>query len=789
MPSIIEGYNYDIFISYRQKDNKGDMWVSEFVEALKTELESTFKEEVSVYFDINPHDGLLETHDVDESLKEKLKCLVFIPIISRTYCDPKAFAWEHEFKAFVEQASQDKFGLKVKLPGGNVANRVLPVQIHELDSDDKKMVEDELGGHLRGIEFIYKSSGINRPLLPKEENLQDNLNHTNFRDQINKVANAIKEIITAIRHYSPEQEEAQKGITKPAPVLPKSRKATIIVGSVIVLALIILGFIFIPKLLKPSEELEKSIAVLPFKNDSPEASEENTPFVNGLMEEILINLQTIREFRVLGRTSVEQFRDNTDKTIPEIARVLDVNYIVEGSVQKYGDKFRLRVQLIRAKDKETHLWAKSYEQEIESTKDIFNIQSQIAELIASELKVTLTPNEKQLIEKTPTTNLTAYDFYQRGREEYSKYWVNSNDMEALERAEILYHKSLEYDPKFALSYTGLARIYFDKNYWKEFFNENFLDSVLVLCDIALSFNENDYETYIVRGNLYRARGVINKALEEYDQALRINPNSWEAYYGKGQLYYYNDQIKKIENTLKSISLNRGAQLPTLYLEIAHAYAFTGFPEKSNYYIKEAFNLNGDSVQFLVNSGANIELLTKRAYLIDSTSTDLLFSIGYSYFFNEQYKESLIYFKKYINKISTIPEKNEQAGSQLGSFHRIGYAYLQNGFKKEGEYYINKQFQNCLNIVRLGRLRSALMYYDLAAIYAYKGDKDKAYENLEVFKQNQYIESWVVPTIKIDPFFASIRKEPEFQQIIRDFETMFQAEHERVRKWLEEQGML
>jgi hypothetical protein len=108
MASIIPGYEYDIFISYRQKDNKGDKWVSEFVEALKTELESTFKDEISVYFDINPHDGLLETHDVDASLKEKLKCLIFIPVISRTYCDPKSFAWEHEFRAFVEKASQDQ---------------------------------------------------------------------------------------------------------------------------------------------------------------------------------------------------------------------------------------------------------------------------------------------------------------------------------------------------------------------------------------------------------------------------------------------------------------------------------------------------------------------------------------------------------------------------------------------------------------------------------------------------------------------------------------------------------
>src|ERR1035437_7375865 len=95
MASLLPGYEYDIFISYRQKDNKGDRWVNEFVEALKTELESTFKEEISVYFDINPHDGLLETHDVNASLEEKLKCLIFIPIISRTYCDPKSFVQDY----------------------------------------------------------------------------------------------------------------------------------------------------------------------------------------------------------------------------------------------------------------------------------------------------------------------------------------------------------------------------------------------------------------------------------------------------------------------------------------------------------------------------------------------------------------------------------------------------------------------------------------------------------------------------------------------------------------------
>ena len=202
MASIIEGYNYDIFISYRQKDNKYDGWVTEFVENLRRELEATFKEDISVYFDINPHDGLLETHDVDESLKEKLRCLIFIPIISRTYCDPKSFAWDHEFRAFLEMASKDQFGLKLKLPNGNVAGRVLPVQIHEISLEDKAEVEKVLGGIMRPVEFIYKEPGVNRPLRSNEDHPDKNLNKAVYRNQINKVANAIDEILAGIKNLS-----------------------------------------------------------------------------------------------------------------------------------------------------------------------------------------------------------------------------------------------------------------------------------------------------------------------------------------------------------------------------------------------------------------------------------------------------------------------------------------------------------------------------------------------------------------------------------------------------------
>lgn len=138
MASILPGYEYDIFISYRHNDNRSG-WVTEFVKNLQEELATTIKDPVSVYYDSNPHDGLLETHNVDKSLEGKLKCLIFIPILSHTYCDPKSFAWNNEFLVFCRLAKADPLGLDVRLINKNVASRILPVQIHDLDEKNKRL--------------------------------------------------------------------------------------------------------------------------------------------------------------------------------------------------------------------------------------------------------------------------------------------------------------------------------------------------------------------------------------------------------------------------------------------------------------------------------------------------------------------------------------------------------------------------------------------------------------------------------------------------------------------------
>ena len=199
MPSLIPGFEYDIFISYRHKDNKGERWVSDFVTALKTELDSTLKEEVSVYFDENPTDGLLETHHVNKSLEGKLKCLIFIPVISQTYCDLNSFAWQHEFCAFNKLASNDSFGRDIKLLNGNVASRILPVKINDISSHDQGIIAKEIDGALRSVDFIFRSPGVNRPLMRDDRRAESN-NHLYYRDQINKVANAIRELAEAMRN-------------------------------------------------------------------------------------------------------------------------------------------------------------------------------------------------------------------------------------------------------------------------------------------------------------------------------------------------------------------------------------------------------------------------------------------------------------------------------------------------------------------------------------------------------------------------------------------------------------
>ena len=578
------------------------------------------------------------------------------------------------------------------------------------------------------------------------------------------------------------------------------------VGGVIIIALIAFNFINKWRLNADITKLEKSIAVLPFINDSP--GDSNNYVINGLWAEVTNNLQTIKNLRVLSRTSTDQYKGPDRPAIPEIAKKLDVNYIVEASGQMIGSIFRIRVLLTKAKGKETPIWAKHYEEEMKEVKDWVRIQSQIAQAITAEVKATMTPEEKQLIEKAPTTNLTAYDFYRMGMEEEGKFpysaltststtWslifmVSTTDNQALERAEKMYKTALKYDPTLALAYTGLAGIYWSKNFYREYFSENFLDSVLVLAKEALSFDDQLPDAHYIMGMYYGEKGIYKQAFEEFDKTLKYNPNYWLAYFGKANLYFdESNYVMALENFQEAARRYHGSGLSDILRRICLTLDDSGFSEQAKPYNLDAIKLETDSIKYYFwlqmwcdNTQKRLEFLEK-GYSIDSTNTSILLNLGDYYLGTGQFKESLRYYKKYLDR------SKEQRITRVNIMHRVAYIYLKNGLRDSADYYFNKQIRYCNDAIRLGRQYGiSWAYYDLADVYAFKGNKIKAYENLKNFNKRLRMPSWFVDYVNGgDPLFESIRNEPEFQQIARDVEAKYQAEHERVRKWLKERGML
>jgi TolB-like protein len=799
MSSIIEGYNYDIFISYRQKDNKGDRWVSEFVEALKTELESTFKEEISVYFDINPHDGLLETHDVDASLKEKLKCLIFIPIISRTYCDPKSFAWEHEFKAFVDQASRDQFGLKIKLSNGNVASRVLPVRIHDLDNADIKECESVLEGVLRGVEFIYKEPGVDRPLTTKD-NEDKNLNKTNYRNQTNKVALAIREIVTSMTQYGLPSEEVEKEVFKPVSVRQKNHKTRIIAASAMALAMVVLGFLFIPKLFKSEEPPEKSIAVLPFVNLSNDPEQEY--FSDGVVEEILNYLFKVGELKVISSTSTKRYK-NTELSIREISRELGVSSILEGSVQKMGRNVRITAQLIDART-DTHLWSETYDKDLS---DIFSIQTEVAQNVARELKAILTSQEESQIRQIPTKDPVAYDYFLRAVQYVSEIKQDS----ALKMLD----KAIEHDPEFELAYLLRANyysnIFFTKDEYKKFENWQDFDH-LARADLetAMKINPDLPEVKFMQARLfYNLDRNNDKALELLNELLSQKPNMseciqlksfvlrrqglWEEHLKELQKYFLFDPLNGeyfVEAGYSYRLLRRYPEAMDLFnkpkflgiqvdldTEIRYAKFMTALLWKGD--VEEALKISE-----LRNTELGHETYPGKSYFYYSRKFDKLIQVAeitetqfnyfpktlnlaQAYFLNSNILMSRMYADSAINelniKIRKYPDDDR-------FYAALGYAYAYKGEKEKAI----KSAQEAVKLkpMKMDAWQGFVKENDLADIYILTGEYDQAMDKIEYLLTIPGDLS--VPLLRIDPVYDKLRNLPRFQKILTtEYKTNYQ----------------
>src|SRR5262245_59532540 len=196
---------------------------------------------------------------------------------------------------------------------------------------------------------------------------------------------------------------------------------------------------------------DKSIAVLPFENLSDQ--KQNAYFADGVQDEILTYLAKVADLKVISRTSVLQYKSGVARNLREIAQQLGVANVVEGSVQRSGNRVRVNAQLIDART-DAHLWALSYDRDLA---DVFAIQSEIAKAIADQLQAKLSPNEKKAIEQPPTTDLAAFDLYSRAKSLLLTANFSATVDQDLQKAIELLDEAVKRDPSFFEAYCQLAR--------------------------------------------------------------------------------------------------------------------------------------------------------------------------------------------------------------------------------------------------------------------------------------------------------------------------------------------
>jgi serine/threonine protein kinase/tetratricopeptide (TPR) repeat protein len=297
------------------------------------------------------------------------------------------------------------------------------------------------------------------------------------------------------------------------------------------------------KKLESKPDNEKTIAVLPFENISPD--KETDYFADGLAEELIINLSRIKEVSVVARTTSMQYK-GTKKDVPTIGKELGVRYVMEGSVRKFKDDLRISVQFIDV-SKGTQLWGETYKGKLE---DVFDIQEKVSKEIVDALMLKLSPVEKVELSKRPTLNAEAFDCYLRGRN-----FLYNRTKSNLDFAILLFQKAVELDSRFAGAYAGLGEAY--GTMYRDFDRlESWLDKALDVSLKALMYDPSLSEAYASMGLAYFGKNQLDEALTATKKAVELDPNNINAYWILSRIYISTDRDKEaIEALEKLVKIN------------------------------------------------------------------------------------------------------------------------------------------------------------------------------------------------------------------------------------------
>jgi TolB-like protein/DNA-binding winged helix-turn-helix (wHTH) protein/Tfp pilus assembly protein PilF len=452
----------------------------------------------------------------------------------------------------------------------------------------------------------------------------------------------------------------------------------------------------------------RSIAVLPLENLSGNPAEDY--FADGMTEALITDLAKVRALRVISRTSVMRYKA-TRKPLPEIARELDVDAVVEGAVVRSGDHVRITAQLIYAPT-DRHLWAEEYDRDL---RDILSLQNEVAAAIAREVRVTLTPEEQAGLARRPPVNLAAYEAYLKGR-----YYWNQRTEAGLRKGIEFFQQTIELDPTSALAYSGLADSYTGLGYLSYLAPKDAFPPAKAAAAHALELDATLAEPH---ASLAYARLYYDwdwaEAEREFQRALALNPN-----YATGHHWY------------------------SVYLTA------TGRPQEALVQIKRAQEL--DPLSLVINTDIGFEAYYSGHYdeAIQQLRTVIAANpnfplahlwLGRTYQQKRMYEEAVTEYKQAGSVLRDWPVTMAAIGNIYGLSHQRREALKILGELKE----LSKQ--------------KYVTSYGVALVYAGLGENDQAFAWLN----KGYAERthWLV-WLKLDPRWDSLRSDPRFQDLLR-----------------------
>jgi TolB-like protein/Flp pilus assembly protein TadD len=581
-----------------------------------------------------------------------------------------------------------------------------------------------------------------------------------------------------------ELERIEKGLPTTERVAPERKPFTskqitvsfrlkkVIIPAAAIVALAVIGIVLLrvmpKKAASPAAPSNRSIAVLPFENIGDPSEDE--AFTSGITEDITTQLSKISELDVRSQTSAMRYKKSS-LGIKEIGRKLNVVHILVGSVRRADSTVRITARLIdTATDK--NIWADTFDRD---SKEIFAIQSDIAQQIAAALKATLTPAEKERIEKKPTKDIRAYEYYVKGREYYVRYKKEENE-QAIE----LYKKALELDPDYALAHAGLGDAYTQRVIRFGFPAAEWLDPAIEEAQKAISLDTDLAEGYKSLGTAYFfGKGWWRKGVEALQKAVEANPNSAIACGALGQCY---NRIGEFDQAFiflkKAIALNPAWAFPCR--DLGYTYYALDDRMRAEEWLKKALELQPDldvalqdQINFCLGFGEyNKAIEQSQTYLtkFPDNPTAIRYAARTELFSGHDEKA-----QEYYQKSGGGPVDLRYVYS--GGPVDLGYIYWKAGRTDEAK----KLFQE-----NLDRLQKRLEQGDesdgirasMAETYAVQGNKKEALGWLQKavdagWRDYRYISRY--------PLLENIRDDARFKRIIDDTKAKVAEMRRRVEQ--------